>query len=166
MSSPYVDGREAVPVQIIPQERIDQWISPRYLSVEECEIIFDMKRCGAGVREIARHLGRSAGTISKEFARNRDEFGLYLLSYAHRQSVLRQFRPKSARWMPIRSFATQCGRCLKVGILRSRFPEGYAGTILAMTLCMCVRKLFINHCSSRPRGLKKEIAAALRRGHT
>ena len=54
---PYVDGRESVPVQVIPQERIDQRISPRYLSVEEREIIFDMKRQGAGVREIARHLG-------------------------------------------------------------------------------------------------------------
>lgn len=50
---PYVDGREAVPVQIIPQERIDQRISLGYLSVEDREIIFDMKRCGAGVREVA-----------------------------------------------------------------------------------------------------------------
>ncbi len=36
----YVDGRQAVPVQVIPQERIDRRISSRYLSVEERELIF------------------------------------------------------------------------------------------------------------------------------
>ncbi|MGM1311992.1 transposase [Corynebacterium striatum] len=95
---PYVDGRESVPVQVIPQERIDQRISPRYLSVEEREIIFDTKRQGAGVREIARHLGRSPGMISKELSRNRNDFELYLPLHAQRKSVLRRFRPKKRKF--------------------------------------------------------------------
>ncbi|WP_408920072.1 DUF3322 domain-containing protein [Corynebacterium tuberculostearicum] len=33
-------------------------------------------------------------TISKELKRNRDEFGVYLPTHAHRKSVLRRFRPK------------------------------------------------------------------------
>lgn len=39
---PYVDGRQAVPVHIIPQERINRRISSRYLSIEEREMIFDL----------------------------------------------------------------------------------------------------------------------------
>ncbi|WP_376767866.1 helix-turn-helix domain-containing protein, partial [Corynebacterium belfantii] len=64
------------------------------LSVEERELIADLNRQGLGVRAIARHVGRSLGTISKEMTRNRDEFGLYLPHAAHRKSVLRRFRPK------------------------------------------------------------------------
>ena len=82
---PYVDGRQAVPVEVIPQHAIDKRISPRYLSVEERELIADLYRQGLGVRAIARHLGRSPGTISKEMTRNRDELGLYLPHAAHRK---------------------------------------------------------------------------------
>ena len=85
----YVDGRQAVPVQVIPQQRIDRRISSRYLSVEERELIFDLDRQGKGVREIARRLQRSAGTISKELKRNRDEFGVYLPTHAHRKGQVR-----------------------------------------------------------------------------
>ncbi|MDK8455958.1 helix-turn-helix domain-containing protein [Corynebacterium marquesiae] len=65
--------------------------------MEERELIFDLDRQGKGVREIARHLQRSAGTISKELKRNRDEFGVYLPTHAHRKSVLRRFRPKKRK---------------------------------------------------------------------
>ena len=65
-------------MQVISQERIDRRISLRYLCAGERELIFDLLRQNYGVREIARRLGRSPGTISKELKRNRDEFGVYL----------------------------------------------------------------------------------------
>ena len=45
-------------------------LSGRYLSFQEREEIAILKAQGAGVREIARRLGRSASTVSRELRRN------------------------------------------------------------------------------------------------
>ncbi|MFW9043121.1 IS30 family transposase [Corynebacterium striatum] len=164
---PYVDGRESVPVQVIPQERIDQRISPRYLSVEEREIIFDMKRQGAGVREIARHLGRSPGTISKELSRNRNDFGLYLPLHAQRKSVLRRFRPKKRKvdtnpklhetvWEMLKD---KCSPEQISGRLRRDYPGDD-------TMYVCPETIYQTLFFQARGELNKEIAAALRRGQT
>lgn len=50
----YVDGRVSIPVQVIPQQRIDQRIHSRYISVEQREMIAGMRNQGMGVRAIAR----------------------------------------------------------------------------------------------------------------
>lgn len=164
---PYVDGRHAVPVQVIPQERIDRRISSRYLSIEERETIFDLQRQGLGVREIARRLGRSAGTISKELTRNRDEFGIYLPSYAHRKSVLRRFRPKPRKIDSNPKLREAVWMMLKhryspeqiAGRLRKEYPNDDTMYVSPETI---YQSLFF-----QARGeLKKEIAAALRRGQT
>jgi transposase len=44
--------------------------SDRYLSLAEREEIANWRARGSGVREIARHLGRSRSTISRELRRN------------------------------------------------------------------------------------------------
>ena len=94
---PYVDGRTSIPVQVIPQHRIDQRIHTKFLSIEEREIIADMKNQGHSIRAIARRLGRSPGTISKELTRHADDFGLYMPQHAQRMSVLKRFRPKQRK---------------------------------------------------------------------
>lgn len=163
----YVDGRQAVPVQIIPQERIDRRISSRYLSVEEREMIFDLKRQGFGVREIARRLGRSPGTISKELARNRDEFGLYLPAHAHRKSVLRRFRPKQRK-----IDANPRLRQVVWMMLKDKYsPEQIAGRLRKEypgddTMYVCPETIYQSLFFQARGELKKEIAAALRRGQT
>ena len=164
---PYVDGRQAVPVHVIPQERIDRRISSRYLSIEEREMIFDLQRQGQGVREIARRLGRSVGTISKELTRNRDEFGVYLPSHAQRKSVLRRFRLKQRKieanpklrevvWMMLkdRYSPEQIS-----GRLRKEYPDDDTMHVSPETI---YQSLFFQAKGE----LKKEIAAALRRGQT
>src|SRR3954470_10934400 len=50
-----------------PEQRV---ISARFLSVEERIEIADLHRARLGVREIARRLGRSPSTISRELRRN------------------------------------------------------------------------------------------------
>lgn len=70
------------------------FLPPRGVVVRERGALF---RRAPGRRMVARQLGRSAGTISKELTRKRDEFGVYLPSRAHRKSVLRRFRPKQRK---------------------------------------------------------------------
>lgn len=162
---PYVDGRSAVPVQVIPQQRIDQRISPRYLSIEERELIFDLHRNGAGVRAIARRLGRSPGTISKELARNRDEFGVYLPSYAHRKSVLRRFRPKKRKLD-----ATPALHDAVWSMLKDKYsPQQISGRLAKTypgdnTMYVCPETIYQSLFFQARGELKKEIATALRRG--
>lgn len=92
--STYVDGQVSVPVPELPVIRVNQVISGRYLSAAEREHIADCRREGLSIRQIARQLGRSPSTISREIHRNSDDYGLYRPFEAHRKSVYARLRPK------------------------------------------------------------------------
>ena len=159
----YVDGRVSIPVQVIPQERIDQRISPRYLSIEEREIIADLRNQGKGVRAIARHLKRAPSTISKELNRNADDFGVYLPQHAHRQSVLRRFRPKPRKLHVNKRLYEEVCKGLKqhhspqqiAGRLPKDFPEDD-------TMRVCAETIYQSVFLQAKGELKKEIASMLR----
>lgn len=69
--------------------------SPRFLSREERYEIARMADAGAGVREMARRLGRDPGTVSRELRRNRNpRTGRYQPERAHTLAYQRQRRPK------------------------------------------------------------------------
>jgi transposase-like protein len=75
-------------------------ISGRYLSFEEREEIALLKAQGAGIREIARRLGRSPSTISRELRRNAATRGgklEYRASVAQWKAELMARRPKTAK---------------------------------------------------------------------
>ena len=75
-------------------------ISGRYLSFQECEEIAMLKAQGSGVREIARRLGRSPSTISRELRRNAATRGGkfdYRASVAQWKSEMVARRPKTAK---------------------------------------------------------------------
>lgn len=93
----YVDGRHAIPVQVLPLSMVEKTISQRYLSAHDWEVIADLLRENLSIREIARRMGRSASTISREIRRGRDEFGLYRPHHAHRKSVVQRLRPKQRK---------------------------------------------------------------------
>lgn len=88
-------GRQAEPA---PQAFIDPYkeISNRYLSLIDREQIFDLHKAGHGVRAIARVLGRSASTISRELRRNHTAAGPYAPLAAQRKATARRLRPKQA----------------------------------------------------------------------
>lgn len=69
-------------------------LSGRYLSFGERELIALAAARGDGVRQIARHLGRSPGTISRELRRNAATRGGYL---DYRASVAQWKADESAR---------------------------------------------------------------------
>lgn len=75
-------------------------LSGRYLSFQEREEIAILKAEGAGVREIARRLGRSASTVSRELRRNAaTRCGKldYRASVAQWKAELVARRPKTAK---------------------------------------------------------------------
>ena len=75
-----------------------QVISARFLSVEERIEIADLRRARVGVREIARRLGRSASTISRELRRNAHaDSGDYRPWAAQRRATHRRARPKVSK---------------------------------------------------------------------
>jgi transposase-like protein len=75
-------------------------LTGRYLSFEEREEIALWRAQGAGVREIARQLGRDPSTISRELRRNAATRGGkldYRASVAQWKAELMARRPKTAR---------------------------------------------------------------------
>jgi IS30 family transposase len=75
-------------------------LSGRYLSLTEREEIAILKASGAGVREIARHVGRCPSTISRELRRNaatRTDSSGYRATTAQWHADRRAKRPKVAK---------------------------------------------------------------------
>ncbi|MBF4588223.1 IS30 family transposase [Curtobacterium sp. VKM Ac-2887] len=68
--------------------------SDRYLSQEERLQIADLRQDGEGVRAIAKALGRSPSTISRELTRNAAAGGTYRPYSAEKQCRARARRPK------------------------------------------------------------------------
>jgi len=69
----------------------------RYLSFSEREEIAVGRAGGESVRSIARRLGRSPATVSRELRRNADRRGEYRATTAHAQAWERASRPKPAK---------------------------------------------------------------------
>lgn len=75
-------------------------VTGRYLSFEEREVIALLRAQGAGVREIARQIGRDPGTVSRELRRNAATRGGkldYRASVAQWKAELMARRPKTAK---------------------------------------------------------------------
>jgi transposase, IS30 family len=87
----YRDGR---PVGFVPPlDRLAvREIHPRYLSQDERFEIADLHRTGMSIRRIARQIGRSPSTVSRELRRNGRADGGYRPFDAHRHAVSRRAR--------------------------------------------------------------------------
>jgi transposase, IS30 family len=73
-------------------------ISARFLSEDERLRIADLRRAGEGVRAIARELGRSPATVSRELRRNVDaKSSAYRPHAAQRLAEQRRARPKTGK---------------------------------------------------------------------
>jgi transposase, IS30 family len=73
-------------------------VSSRFLSQDERLVIADLRRAGAGVRAIARELGRDPSTISRELKRNSHPgSGDYRPHAAHARARAHRTRPKTSK---------------------------------------------------------------------
>ena len=91
-----VDYKRGVTTFHAPSDS-DGSIDPRFLSLQEREMIRDLSRAGSSLRTIALTLQRSPSTISRELHRNSDPLLGYLPHGADRQAAARRARPKTAK---------------------------------------------------------------------
>ena len=140
--------------------------SDRYLDRDERYELARLKDAGHSLREIGRRMGRSASTISRELARNRDpRAGEYQPERAHALAWQRQRRPKASK------LARHPALCAVVQeLLDKRYsPDQIAGRL--RLLHGDNEAMRISHESIYqslyvyPRGeLRRELKAALRGG--
>ena len=83
-----------VPVGI---EDLEQVIDARYLAHQERELIADMLRAGTSIRAIARELGRSPSSVSREIKRNSHPRLGYQPHRAQRTATTARSRPKPSK---------------------------------------------------------------------
>ena len=89
------DGFDDRAIVELPNDRVDQVISSRYLSRCDREVICDLHKQGLSMRAIARRIGKNVSTVSRELKRGATEVGgAYVPSLAHRKSVVKRMRPK------------------------------------------------------------------------
>jgi len=69
----------------------------RYLSFSEREEIALARAAGEGVRSIARRLGRSPSTVSRELSRNAQRDGCYRATVAHARAWQDQIHDRGVR---------------------------------------------------------------------
>ena len=82
----YSDGRVLKLLPVISTAHQKEY-SPRYLSEDERLRLADLRRERRTMREIARLLGRSPSTISRELRRGSDAAGRYRPFEAHRRAL-------------------------------------------------------------------------------
>lgn len=90
----YKQYRPGGVVRLVPAlDRLEvREVSARFLSQDERIRLADLRRAGLGVREIARRIGRSPSTVSRELHRNAPTTSDYRPFEAHRRAITRRAR--------------------------------------------------------------------------
>lgn len=149
----------------VPLARVEQLIDCRYLSLVERERIKDLSSAGMSIRGISRAMGRAPSTISRELRRNTASKAGYLPHTAHRLSVKRRERPKTAKLAApglLRDYVT--------GKLKIRWsPEQISYRIQkdhpeAVEMRVCGETIYQAIYVHAKGELKRELAGSLRRG--
>lgn len=139
----------------------------RSLTLEDRETIALMRAADAGVRAIARAIGRNPGVVSRELNRNGTQTGAYRPLGAQRSAELRARRPKTAKLAtpgPLRDFV--------VASLREDWSPRQIANVLAMEhpdepgKRVCAETIYQSLYVQSRGALKRELAAHLRRGRT
>lgn len=93
----YVDGHLPAAAPAVPQAMLDKKISDRYLSARDRDVIQEMLCDRRSQADIARALGRSRSTISREIKAHSDAEGRYRGASAHRLSCASRLRPRQRK---------------------------------------------------------------------
>jgi len=141
-------------------------LTGRSLSFEERELI-SLWRGKESVREIARRLGRSPSTISRELRRNADKVFFYRATTAHARAHARAARPKTAKLNSNKPLRLEVEKRLEkkdspvqiAGRLRKDFPNNPEMWVSHETIYQSL------YLESRG-GLKRELVKNLRTGRT
>ena len=145
---------------------VEKTLHPRFLSLAEREQIRDLLAEGRSCREVARRLGRSPSTITREIAAN-TVAGVYRPYAAQRASAARRPRPRQRKLLvdgPLREFVTaglqeQWSPEQISNALRKEHPDDESMRVSHETIYQAL------YFQARG-GLKKEVQAAIRTGRT
>ncbi|RYQ34434.1 transposase [Bifidobacterium pseudolongum subsp. globosum] len=141
-------------------------VSSRYLSIDERIEIADLSRSGTSVRGIARRLGRSASTVSRELRRNAHPAdGGYRPHRADQLAASRRPRPKRRKIRP----GTDLYAYVAAGLRRHWSPEQISNRLVReypdndhMRAC---HETIYQAVYVQPRGeLRRQVGNALRKG--
>jgi transposase, IS30 family len=139
----------------------------RYLSFSEREEIAVARAGGESVRSIARRLGRSPATVSRELRRNADRRGEYRATTAHARAWERASRPKPAKLVVNRRLREVVQRDLErkyspeqiAGRLRLHFPDDPEMWVSTETI---YQSLYVTSRGA----LRRELTKCLRTGRS
>jgi transposase, IS30 family len=137
----------------------------RYLSFSEREEIALARAAGEGARSIARRLGRSPSTVSRELRRNADLGGGYRATSAHARAWERACRPKPAKLLVNQRLRELVQRNLErryspeqiAGRLRLQFPDEPEMWVSTETI---YQSLYVTSRGA----LRRELSKCLRTG--
>jgi transposase, IS30 family len=137
----------------------------RYLSFSEREEIALARARGEQVRVIARRLGRSPATVSRELRRNADRQGGYRATTAHALAWERASRPKPAKLQINLELREKVQRYLEqryspeqiAGRLRVEYPDDPEMRVSAETI---YQSLYVQSRGA----LRRDLARCLRTG--
>ena len=141
-------------------------ISSRFLGQDERRRIADLLQAGMSQAEIARTLGRSPSTISREIRRGRDPAqGLYLPYQAQERAENRRARPKPRKLdtnQPLRHYVQD-------GLSKRWSPEQISRALRQdypddPSMRVCFETIYQSIYVQGKGALKRELVATLRRG--
>ena len=141
-------------------------VSQRFLSLKERMLIFGWRVEGVSIRDIARRLGRSPSTVSRELRRNGITSTCYNPYIAHMRAGKRLKRPKARKCADPRLWAIIWDK-LELrwspeqicAYLRTRFPHN-------QSMNPCVETIYQSIFIQAKGALRKEIASLMRQGRT
>ena len=152
--------------QSIDLVRLEARIDPRFLSLIEREQIHDLRSQGESMRAVSRQMGRSPSTISRELSRNSATTVGYLPYAAHRSAAARRprIRQRKLDQGSLRAYvegklSTKWSPEQISHRLVKDFPDDQRMRVSTETIYQTI------YIQSRG-ALKREIAAAMRRGRT
>ena len=162
-----VQGRRWIVASGGVRPRRGRDLQGRYLSFSEREEIAVARAAGESVRCIARRLGRSPSTVSRELARNADRRGEYRATTAHAQAWERACRPKPAKLIVNGRLREIVQRDLErkyspeqiAGRLRLAFPDDPEMWVSAETI---YQSLYVTSRGA----LRRELTKCLRTGRS
>ena len=119
----------------------------RCLTFAEREEIALARAGGETIRAIARRLGRSPSTISRELRRNADRAGGYRATTAHALAYERASRPKPAKLQTNLALREVVQDDLGGASRPSRSPGGCAAGSPSSRRCGCLPRRSISRCT-------------------
>ncbi|PFG33921.1 IS30 family transposase [Sanguibacter antarcticus] len=151
----------------IPIARVEQVIDARYLSLLERERLKDLMMMGLSIRKIAATMGRAPSTISREVRRNTVSRSGYLPHTAHRVSVKRRERPRTAKLTvdgPLRDYvAAKLKKRWSPEQIRHRLQRDFPHDPGMRVSCETIYQAIYVHAHGE---LRRELAVSLRRGRS